>query len=595
MRAPILQYFYLQKPITLAVIIAALSVLPWIGLGGFSTKGEPREAAVAVSMLETGDWVLPKVYADEFAYKPPLAHWLMAACSLPQGHVSEFTARLPSALAYIILIGATLFFFGERLIKFQEAFVAALLLLTCFEIHRAGMAARVDMLLTMFVVCGLYVLYWWENRLHLKGLPLPIPLLLGCATLTKGPVGIVLPLFAFGVYLLVLGKYRKRKIFKSLLYVGIASLFLPAIWYVAAWQQGGNAFLHRVLAENFDRFFHLQNASIGYDLGHENGVWYNFVTLMSGFLPWTLLLFFSLFGLKRKELSPIKSWLKGFMARLRSMEKVKLFSLCMAVCILFFYCLPSSKRSVYLMPAYPFIALFIAQYVLYLATYKKWVIRVFAGLLAFVAICVLALSGLLLSGVIDLPSLEARMNMGGMLPYDTEGIARLFASPDACLIGILIFCLLVLAVLFYQIRKKINLKILYASVALVFALNLFIDGVAMRGVRQAGCIKPFAEHIREKYGLNGSNTYVMNDLREYKNLYGLNFYLDGRLHNFAKEQPSSGYFLVGEQDAAKVLARYGRYYAFYPLETTPSPAADVRQKICLYRVCKKTQAGTSIQ
>ena len=46
MRTPTLQYLYLQKPVTMMVVICIISVLPWIGLGDFSTKGEPREAAV---------------------------------------------------------------------------------------------------------------------------------------------------------------------------------------------------------------------------------------------------------------------------------------------------------------------------------------------------------------------------------------------------------------------------------------------------------------------------------------------------------------------------------------------------------------------
>ena len=72
MRTPTLQYLYLQKPVTMMVVICIISVLPWIGLGDFSTKGEPREAAVAISMLETGNWVLPQSYANEFAFKPPM-------------------------------------------------------------------------------------------------------------------------------------------------------------------------------------------------------------------------------------------------------------------------------------------------------------------------------------------------------------------------------------------------------------------------------------------------------------------------------------------------------------------------------------------
>ena len=178
MRTPTLQYLYLQKPVTMVIIICIISVLPWIGLGDFSTKGEPREASVAISMLESGNWILPQVYANEFAYKPPMAHWLMAAFSYPQGYVSEFTSRLPSTIAFICLMGCTLMFFGRR-IKFQQAFIATLLLLTCIEMHRAAMTTRVDMLLTTFIVIGLYQLFRWEDQLELKGLPVIIPVLLG--------------------------------------------------------------------------------------------------------------------------------------------------------------------------------------------------------------------------------------------------------------------------------------------------------------------------------------------------------------------------------------------------------------------------------
>ena len=97
MRTSALQYLYLQKPVSTVIFVCLFSILPWIATGDFSTKGEPREAAVVVSMLETGNWTLPIVYADEFAYKPPMAHWLMAACSLPQDYVSELTARFVNA------------------------------------------------------------------------------------------------------------------------------------------------------------------------------------------------------------------------------------------------------------------------------------------------------------------------------------------------------------------------------------------------------------------------------------------------------------------------------------------------------------------
>ena len=128
-----------------------------------------------------------------------------------------------------------------------------------------------------------------------------------------------------------------------------------------------------MLAENFGRFFHLSTPDIHYNLGHENGVWYNFMTLAAGFVPWTIFFFFSLFGLKlHKPEKSVKEILASTWNNIRSMEKEKLFSLVALVCIIFFYSIPSSKRSVYLMPAYPFIAIFLAQYTLYIAESGFW-------------------------------------------------------------------------------------------------------------------------------------------------------------------------------------------------------------------------------
>ncbi|MCD8269623.1 MAG: glycosyltransferase family 39 protein [Parabacteroides sp.] len=582
MRTPTLQYLYLQKPVTMVIIICIISVLPWIGLGDFSTKGEPREASVAVSMLETGNWVLPQAYANEFAYKPPMAHWLMAAFSYPQGYVSEFTSRLPSTIAFIILMGCTLVFFGRR-IKFQQAFIATLLLLTCIEIHWAAMTTRVDMLLTTFIVLGLYQLFNWEDKLELKGLPIIVPILLGCAVLTKGPVGIILPLFVFGVYLLMLRKYSYLTIFKALLYMGISSLFLPMLWYVAAWKQGGNGFLNVVLAENFGRFFHINSPDINYDLGHENGVWYNFVTLAAGFIPWTIFFFFSIFGLKwqRKEHS-FKEILKDTWNRILSMEKEKLFSLVALVCILFFYSIPSSKRSVYLMPAYPFIAIFLAQYALYITEYRTKVTRIFAAFLASVTAVVLIAIGLTMVGVINPVAIVSQYTDRLSTLAKVEAVSNMFSYSCGLTDCIVLVVLAALLTVLYQMFKKINIKILYATIALTFTINLLIDGVIMRGIRQNGSARPFAEQVMKEYPLmNENNMFVMNNLKEYRNLYGLNFYLGNRFHNFEQEMPDGGFLFATKGDMEKIIKNFEGQYTFSILTSSGRIIEEVGQPIIL--------------
>lgn len=463
MRTPTLQYLYLQKPVTLVVIICILSVLPWSGPRDFLMKGEPREAAVAGSMLESGNWVLPQVDADGFAYEPPLAHWLIAAASLPQGYVSRFTAHLPSALAFIALIGFSLLFFGKRL-RFQQAFISTLLLITCVKIHQAATSTQADMLLTTLIVIGLFRLFRWEDKLELKGLPIDIPLLFGCAVLTGGPVGLVLPLFVFGVYLLALHKYSYRITFKALFYVAVSSSFLPSLWYIAAWKQGGEAFLDGTLANYFS--------------GAAHGFVYNFGTHIIGFMPWTLFFFFSLFGMKlHKPTQTVRELLSDCRLHIRNMEKEKLFSLVALVCIFIFYSILSCKQKANLMPAYPFIAIFLAQYVLYLTEYRTKVTRLFAAFMASVTVVILIAVSLTMCGAIDPLRIASQYTDHPETLAQVQLIAQTFAHPSGLTIGLLLVLFLVLAIVFYQMSKKINIKILYATIALSFAMHLLADGM----------------------------------------------------------------------------------------------------------------------
>lgn len=586
MRTPALQYLYLQKPVTMVIIICIISVLPWIGLGDFSTKGEPREASVAISMLESGNWILPQVYADEFAYKPPLCHWLMAAASYPQGYVSEFTARLPSAVAFTVMIGFILVFFGKRF-RFQEAFIATLFLITSVELHRAAMTTRVDMILTSLIVIGLIQLYRWEEKLELKGLPVVIPILLGCAALAKGPVGIVLPLFVFGVYLLLLRKYKFITIFKVVAYAFISSLFLPALWYIAAWKQGGDNFMNVMLAENFGRFFHLDTPEIAYDLGHQEGFFYNFLTLSAGFIPWTIFFAFSLFGMKLAlPRQSLKATVRNIWTRFCAMDKPRLFSLVAIVCILFFYSIPSSKRSVYLMPAYPFIALFLAQYAIYVTEYRMRVTRVFAAFLASVVSVICIAIILTATGIIDPVAVAGHFIHKAKDLAQADMIGNAFSHPSALTTGIVLIVLIALGTVFYQMGKKINLKILYATIALTFTINLLIDGVVMKSIRKGTSCKPFAEYLQNNYPLTNDNVYTINNLKKYTNIYGLNFYMGNKFHNFDTDKPEKGFFITGESYLPQLMEEYSNY-KFTVLTTSGNNLNEIKQEIVLTSFEKK--------
>jgi len=582
MRPPSLQYFYLEKPAALLIAITLASVFLWIGCGDFYTKGEPREASVAVSMIDKNQWILPEVYADEIAYKPPLMHWLTAVFSLPGGKVTPFTSRLPSALAFLGLIVCSFMFFGRNL-RIQEAFLAALILLTAFETHRSAMTARVDMLLTFLIVLALTLLFRWEEEKKLSGFPWSIPLVMSLAVLTKGPVGVVLPLLVFGIYLLVL-RYNVWKIVGKLVTVALPALILPLIWYFLAYQKSGKEFLDLVLAENFGRFWTIDNLNVAYDLGHKGGWWYNWASLAGGFIPWTLLLVISLFGLSYKRFPGIGTWWKRFIQQ----EKIKLFSALAAVVIFLFYSLPMSKRSVYLMPAYPFIAVFIAQYVLYLTEYKAKIVRIFAIFIGAVA----CITGLIVLAAITMHRMNPINFLSAWIKNTawSEQFSEIWQSAHFPLLvsGILLILLFFsIYILFKSFRRKLYLKTLYAAIGVYLSLFLVMDGVIFPTYKDAISVRPVAENIKSRYPITNDNLFVMNNLLEYSNMYGLNFYLHNSFRNFEKELPCEGYFLAGFTDFEKVLQKYETAYAFDLLDEFPNYSRDGERIVRLYFFRKK--------
>ena len=325
-----------------AFLACVLLFVPWLGDTYFYTKGEPREAVVAVSMLQSGDWILPVSQGADIPYKPPMLAWCIALLSavFNGGAVNEFLSRLPSALAASAMLTATFAVVRRR----EDTSLACLTLIVCapmFEVFRAAVACRVDMLLTACMVGGIYAMYGMQRR---PWLALVAVLLLGGATLTKGPVGSLLPCLCMGIYMLLERRNFVRTVL-SLTGICIASFALPALWYYLAWRQGGDAFLDLAFEENIGRL----TGNMGYE-SHVNPWYYNILSILTGTLPWTIPVLVSL-CFKR---------VRATFGKIRTLRGWPLLCLVCALTVFVFYCFPSSKRAVYLLPCYPFIAYFIA-------------------------------------------------------------------------------------------------------------------------------------------------------------------------------------------------------------------------------------------
>lgn len=470
MRTSALQYLYLQKPVSSIILICIISVLPWLFNHSYTAE-EVRSTEVGNTILTSGDWILPKTSAGEKLYQPPMTDWLITAVSFPQGNVSIFTVRLPSALAFVVSLVFILLFFG-RYLRFQEAFITVLLLVTCFRVYWTGANAGINMVYMAFVLIGLFKMFRWENKLELRGLPIIIPLMLSGAILTKGIIGVIYPLIIFGCYLFLLRKYTPFRIAKSLFYIGLTSLFIPLIWYIEGWRQGEADFLKIALSEDFQGLF------LAGDICNLSLVGRNLLSFFVGFLPWTVLLFCSLFGLSKRDFEPV-DLIENDREEMQIRKKVKLFSCIAAVGFVFLGLLSGNITPSDYLPAYPFIGIFIAQYIIYLAENRSYVIRIFAGLLATIVSVAIILIVLILTNRIDIIHIAASYISGG----DLEAVKMIVSSISFDNIWFVVLLALTLGALvttYYQMMRKINLKILYATIFLVFCSYLFMDVIVVK-------------------------------------------------------------------------------------------------------------------
>jgi 4-amino-4-deoxy-L-arabinose transferase-like glycosyltransferase len=334
-----------------ALIVATLYVCYFSHLGaiGFVGPDEPRYAWIARAMVETGDWVTPRLYDKPWFEKPPLYYW-GAAASFKMFGVSEAAARLPSAIS-ALLATLALGWLAWRIYGAETARWLLLLLPTSVGMIGFSHAAATDMpfsaMVTIAMVCAAVVLGLTrnENAPILPRTPWLALILfgffLGLAVLAKGPAGIILCGGAVFFWAIVTKRWRDAlRLFHP---AAVAAFCLTALpWYLLCARRNPDFFRIFIIEHNFKRF-------LTPEFQHIQPFWFYIPVILVAFLPWTV--------------SLVCSLLRGSknLWRTRNIPESSLFLVCWAGFCLIFFTVSRSKLPGYVLPAIPAIGMLLAH------------------------------------------------------------------------------------------------------------------------------------------------------------------------------------------------------------------------------------------
>ena len=330
-----------------AFLICALTWFAGLEYRGLFTPDEGRYADIAREMLDSNDWVTPRLNGIKYLEKPPLQYWATAGAYAVLG-VDEWTARLWPAYTGFLGI-ALMAFAGFRLAPRSPWLPTALMAAGCWGYFLGGQFLTLDMGLTFFLTVAM-LSFVLSRRPDVSPSAERSWMILAwaavaCAALSKGIVGIVIPGLALLVYIAV---ERDVSLLRRLHWVPglcvFAAIVLP--WFILVQQRNPEFFHFFFIREHFERFL-LPNH-------HRPGPWWYFVpVLLIGLWPWTPSIPAALARAWRAPAQP------GF--------KLDRFLAIWAGVVVVFFSASHSKLPGYVLPAVPAILLLFARHYPYLS------------------------------------------------------------------------------------------------------------------------------------------------------------------------------------------------------------------------------------
>lgn len=332
-----LSAFVIRHQKIFLVILGAVLYIAFLGLRDLWYPDELDIAEVARAMFLSGDWVIPRRMGAIWVDYPPMLYWAGNISAHLFNGMSAFTLRLPNALAAIgtVVITSAV---GKRWFNSETGFWAGFALLTFLSFVYEANSYRPDVLFGLMITAGIIV--YAQGTMERPRLSLRVAgfAFLGLAMLAKGPLGLLLP----GLVLVLWHAGRRewcRILELAPLSLVALAVFLP--WLVATGQaMGWNDILHELYAQNFARF---QSGA----RGHGQPPFYYIVKFWFDFAPWSWLV------------PPAVWWI---VRTKRSRDRNVQLALWWFGTFLLFLSIAATKRQLYLLPAYPAVAILLGPW-----------------------------------------------------------------------------------------------------------------------------------------------------------------------------------------------------------------------------------------
>jgi 4-amino-4-deoxy-L-arabinose transferase-like glycosyltransferase len=366
------QFFrYLDKRPVLAVALSVLWLAVFGGIGFFLHLGsvglvdetEPLFAEASRQMLVRGDWITPFFNEETRFDKPALIYWCQAIAYSILG-VNEWAVRLPSAIAAMVVVGLGFYILqwyqlqrdisagiSHPVRRWATAAVGGAVMCLNPEMIIWGRTGVSDMLLTGCIASSLFCFFLGyatppeENRKKTNWYMFFYIFIAG-AILTKGPVGIVLPVLIVGSFLFYVGKLRAviSEIHPILGSLTIIVLALP--WYIlVTWRNGWNFINSFFLYHNIERFTSVVNR-------HSAPWYFYFLVVLSLFAPYSVYLPIAI--------ARIKFWRRSWWSSQARSHQLPLFVVFWFLGVFGFFTVSITKLPSYVLPLMPAAAILIA-------------------------------------------------------------------------------------------------------------------------------------------------------------------------------------------------------------------------------------------